>query len=77
MDSQLDSRYSRRQAARCLQIAEATPSAKLKSVLLVEAEAWNTLAADQEWLEQRAVERERQDALSANAGEGQAFRRVA
>jgi hypothetical protein len=80
MASQMDSRYSRQHAARCLQLAEATPSAKLKSVLLAEAEAWTSLAADQEWLEQRAIAREKHDALSAsasNAAEAGVFRRVA
>ena len=80
MDSQMDSRYSRQHAARCLQMAEATSSAKLKSVLLAEAEAWNTLADDQEWLEQRAIERQEHDALSAsasNTADARQFRRVA
>lgn len=80
MESQMDSRHSRQQAARCLHIAELSPSAKLKGVLLAEAEAWNTLADDQEWLEQRALDREKQDALSAsalNAAEARALHRVA
>lgn len=80
MDSRMDSRYSRGQAARCLQIADVTPSAKLKNVLLAEAEAWNSLADDQEWLEQRALDRERHDAVStgaSNAARAPAFRRVA
>lgn len=79
MESQWDSQYSRRQAARCLQIAELTPSAKLKGVLLAEAEAWNNLADDQAWLEQRAADRREHDALteiSPNA-EARASRRVA
>ena len=80
MASQMDSRHSRQQAAKCVQIAETTPSAKLKSVLLAEAQAWNNLADDQEWLEQRATDRERHDALSvsaSNAADAGTFRRVA
>ena len=72
MDSQWDSRDSRRQAARCLQIAEMTSSAKLKDVLLAEAEAWNNLADDQAWLEQRAADRRQHDELSESASDTEA-----
>jgi hypothetical protein len=60
----MDSRHSRQQATRCMQLAETTPSSKLKALLITEAEAWNSLAEDQEWLEQRAVERRSHDALA-------------
>ncbi len=48
---------SHQQAARCLEIAEKAPSAKLKGFLLAEAEAWTSLAEEQEWLERRSAER--------------------
>jgi hypothetical protein len=60
----MDSQHSRQQAARCLQLAEQAPSAKLRDVLVAEAEAWNALADDQEWLEQRATERQSHNALA-------------
>ena len=44
-------------AARCLQLAEKAPSAKLRGFLLAEAEAWSSLAEEQEWLERRSAER--------------------
>jgi hypothetical protein len=44
-------------AARCSQLAEKAPSAKLKGVLLAEAQAWTELAEEQEWLERRKAER--------------------
>ena len=44
-------------AARCLQLAEKAPSAKLRGFLLAEAEAWVCLAKEQEWLERRSAER--------------------
>lgn len=44
-------------AARCLQLAEKAPSAKLRGFLLTEAEAWTCLAEEQEWLERRSAER--------------------
>jgi hypothetical protein len=48
---------SRYQATRCLQIAEETPSAKLKGVLIAHAKAWNRLAEEQERIERRAADR--------------------
>jgi hypothetical protein len=48
---------SHHQAARCLELAEKAPSAKLKGFLLAEAEAWTGLAQEQEWLERRTAER--------------------
>ena len=48
---------SYQQAARCLQLAGEAPSAKLKGFLLAEAEAWTSLAKDQEWLERRSTDR--------------------
>jgi len=48
---------SHQQAARCLELAEKAPSAKLKGFLLAEAEAWTGLAQEQEWLERRSAER--------------------
>ena len=48
---------SHQQAARCLQLANEAPSAKLKRFLLAEAEAWTCLAEEQEWLERRSAER--------------------
>jgi hypothetical protein len=60
----LDSQHSRHQAARCLQLAEEAPTAKLKTVLLAQSQAWNSLAEDQEWLEQRTLERHSHDALA-------------
>jgi hypothetical protein len=65
MNSQhLDSQHSRQQAVRCLQLAEQAPSTKLRDVLLAQAQAWHCLAEDQEWLEQRALERRSHDALA-------------
>ena len=60
----MDFQHSRRQAARCLQLAEEAPSAKLRNVLAAEARAWNCLAEDQEWLEQRSTERSSHDSLA-------------
>lgn len=60
----MDSQHSRQQAARCRQLAEEAPMAKLKNVLLAQAQAWNSLAEDQEWLEQRTLERQSHDALA-------------
>ena len=53
----MSAQESRQQAERCLQLAKEVPSAKLKDVLLAEAEAWNCLAEEQEWLERRSAER--------------------
>ncbi len=44
-------------AARCSQLAKEAPSAKLKGILLAEAQAWTCLAEEQEWLERRKSER--------------------
>jgi hypothetical protein len=44
-------------AARCSQLAEKAPSAKLRGFLLAEAQAWTELAEEQEWLERRKAER--------------------
>jgi hypothetical protein len=60
----MDSQYSRQQASRCMELAEATRSARLKNLLIAEAEAWNSLAEDQDWLEQRIVERRSREALA-------------
>jgi hypothetical protein len=60
----MDSQHSRRQAARCLQLAEQVPSAKLRGVLVAEARAWISLAEDQEWLEQRSTERASHDTVA-------------
>jgi hypothetical protein len=49
---------SYQQAARCRQLAEEAPSAKLKKLLLAEAQAWTGLAEEQEWLERRSIERQ-------------------
>ena len=44
-------------AERCSQLAKEAPSAKLKGILLAEAQAWTCLAEEQEWLERRKAER--------------------
>jgi hypothetical protein len=44
-------------AARCSQLAKQAPSAKLKGILLAEAQAWTCLAEEWEWLERRKAER--------------------
>jgi hypothetical protein len=53
----MSAEQSKQQAARCSQLAKDTPSAKLKGILLAEAQAWTFLAEEQEWLERRRVER--------------------
>jgi hypothetical protein len=55
---------SRHQAARCLQLAENAPAAKLRDFFIAEMQAWNRLAEDQEWLEQRAAERQSRAAIA-------------
>ena len=60
----MDSRHSRQQATRCMQLAEAVASGKMKNLLVAEAHAWNLLADDQEWLEQRTLERRSHEALA-------------
>jgi hypothetical protein len=57
--------HSRQQADRCLLLAEEAPSAKLRIFLIAEARAWNCLAEDQEWLEQRSAERRSNDKLAS------------
>jgi len=47
-----------------MRLAEAVPSGKLKNRLVAEAQAWNSLAEDQEWLEQRTAERRSHEALA-------------
>jgi len=44
-------------AARCSQLAKEAPSARLKGIMLAEAQAWTCLAEEQEWLERRKSER--------------------
>jgi hypothetical protein len=45
-------------AARCSQLAKEAPSARLKGIMLAEAEAWTCLAEEQEWLERRKADRQ-------------------
>jgi hypothetical protein len=44
-------------AERCSQLAKEAPSARLKGILLAEAQAWTCLAEEHEWLERRKSER--------------------
>jgi hypothetical protein len=53
----MSAQESHQRAERCLQLAKEAPSAKLKDVLLAEAQAWKCLAEEQEWLRQRAAKR--------------------
>jgi hypothetical protein len=48
---------SRQQALRCIQVAKQTEAPKLKELLLAQADAWRTLADEQERIEKRARER--------------------
>jgi hypothetical protein len=48
---------TRRQAARCLQLAHKTSAAKQKSALLARAQAWKQRAEVQEQFERRVAER--------------------
>jgi hypothetical protein len=63
---------SHQQAARCLRIAEETPSTKLKGVLRAQALAWQRLAEEQQQLERRAAER-----IAREAAERQAYESAA
>jgi len=62
-----DAEESRQHAARCLQKAHETSSAKLKEALLAQSQAWNRLAAEQQRLERRAAERQAREAADDDA----------
>jgi hypothetical protein len=63
-ENAMGAHYSRQQAARCLQLAEDAPSARLKVTLLAQAREWNCLAEDQEWLEKRIAERQSREPIA-------------
>ena len=73
MASYWTAEQSRERAVRCLQLAEQTNLPKLRKVLMLEAEEWLKLAAQQERIENRAAQRRTNDWVGRGGSETRTY----